>query len=423
MIKLAIYEGKAWFGSLIHYLLHAGITCSLSADIEVFDKWWNGGNLTIDLNGIIDEALGYALPDNMQELVRQYMPDFQTLELEIPGLRALFGISASRWDFFFSKASTLTPMDFLNLIWQSEDLVKLEEWVPDAAGYLLEPGVLGSELLDDLAAIIPGFGLVFAVIEGVGDILGKVQYAIDKWNDYVSLYNYYRVTLMSALGSSSLELSRWLTGMIVENWDNLEDWAQSVGLDISNYEDVANFAATLASSIYEYSDKILEFLSAHLPVLGEIPITLDFIREFSWAQELGIVSELIALDPREFYDASMEYFEELLSGRVGTSISARLTTLNLAVALRTFQNASVFTLNRRLLDPEYLDDLRSGLDDVTDAIDEYFKDELWDAYRRELRDETEGEAPGPWVPNRRLIDEDSDTGEVDEGPEADRRTL
>jgi hypothetical protein len=142
MIKLAIYEGKAWFGSLIHYLLHAGITCSLSADIEVFDKWWNGGNLTIDLNGIIDEALGYALPDNMQELVRQYMPDFQTLELEIPGLRALFGISASRWDFFFSKASTLTPMDFLNLIWQSEDLVKLEEWVPDAAGYLLEPGVL-----------------------------------------------------------------------------------------------------------------------------------------------------------------------------------------------------------------------------------------------------------------------------------------
>jgi hypothetical protein len=97
----------------------------------------------------------------------------------------------------FSPEDWTDPEDWVPVInnhlhglYDDDFLVRTDEWVDDAMGYIAEPGLLGSEILDDVFGIIcPPFGMI--------DILQETAVAVMKgYNVTAENYNELRHDLI-----------------------------------------------------------------------------------------------------------------------------------------------------------------------------------------------------------------------------------
>jgi hypothetical protein len=233
----------------------------------------------IDLNRLVDVIEDSFLPDMIE------IPDFEFLKVHIPG----FELLAQHMLPNFGEEDV-----WLNLGFGPNSLIPIEDWMADAAGYLLRPDVLGSEFFGDIVSIIcPAIGIPRTVYN---IMLGLKKYA-GAYNDIAVKYNHLRYEILSFLGKARESIASILNVCRVTvdvrgkisavseylNVDQLREWADSVGL--SSISEVQILFET-AENIDEFLELIDERLSEILaPWLDRLEITLE--------QYLSILDEYI----------------------------------------------------------------------------------------------------------------------------------
>jgi hypothetical protein len=230
----------------------------------------------VNLNTWLKDVMKMALPDNLDSWV-DMLPDLGSLVLDISGLGTLLGFAIeASGELKYGEGDLL----WLTLIFSDRDLVPIDQWLDSAAGYLAEPGLLGSEFLDDLAWFIPGFGQIFGLFDIFLEMWGEVDTWLEKAADAIKRYNELRLTLLMVL-STPERLKVWLYEMIPEE-------IREAGLVGDFFEFVDEFV----SAITPYLDPIKDLVEATMPPLPELdpeglgPNFNDAL-EWTWGEEIA----------------------------------------------------------------------------------------------------------------------------------------
>jgi hypothetical protein len=162
-----------------------------------FPTWIQGGSIRLDLMTLIQNAVNKIAPEEYHRYVNVLfdLPQFQGLDLsyefDLPSIFELMGTQS-----LFDSVDWSDARDWYKVIFKDGDLVPIQLWLDSAAGYICEPGMFGSEFIDDIMHfIIPQYG----VLDIVGDVMSKYREIVLEYNTYASKYNEFRASILSFL--------------------------------------------------------------------------------------------------------------------------------------------------------------------------------------------------------------------------------
>jgi hypothetical protein len=116
---------------------------------------------------------------------------------------------------FESETSAVSFLnDSLSVVFGGSGMIAPNAWVTDATGYMMEPGLFGSEVVDDLLGIFfPPLGIVEWIQDTVGDFANVASSNARSYNQLATRYNYLRGQLINGYNNVSDELAAALSGL------------------------------------------------------------------------------------------------------------------------------------------------------------------------------------------------------------------
>jgi hypothetical protein len=155
----------------------------------------------VDFNKYLNELLQNRLPPEFSEIFKDgglVGPlNIEKLKFKVPYMDKLM-IALNNW----SNPDEFS-LFFACLGFSPDETVDLALWGTDAAGYIMEPGTFGSELLDDIIGIfIPIIGFMDLAV----DIKNTFIQAGLWYRDFAIAYNTFRLKLTTLVYSRPVEL-------------------------------------------------------------------------------------------------------------------------------------------------------------------------------------------------------------------------
>jgi hypothetical protein len=182
----------------------------IGGEIDLYELLYVNQNYSA-VTGYIDEKLSNYFGEEYTELLPEW-PDIdghmrELMTFQIPGFDKfvnLFNASVNQEDFWIN-------MGFL-----PGQLISLDSWVEDAAGFILQPGMLGSEFLDSIMGLL---STPFLVFETVAEIVAMIGPVLGKYNEIASQYNEFRASVILALRNGSDDLKEFFSVIIDRTTD------------------------------------------------------------------------------------------------------------------------------------------------------------------------------------------------------------
>jgi len=158
------------------------------------------------------------------------------------------------------------PDTWKSILFAPSDLVFAEYWIDSAVGYILEPGLLGSEFVDDmLRFILPD---MYSYFELAGDIIQNIKDFANRWNEFAAEYNSWRVSLLMIVSRFHDALALALNGLTItdELLGILEEWGLELDISLDELDDL------LLSELDDMLEQLKDILT-YLPPMD--PIVID----------------------------------------------------------------------------------------------------------------------------------------------------
>jgi hypothetical protein len=266
---------------------------------EFYDVSSGELNLSAIIQSSLDEAIdrlsievaGYTFDD----LPIVALPDILDFSLHVPALGEFL-----EW---INMGQNPTAMAWAGVLIGPNLLVDLDHWAEDAVSYALSPGVLTSELVDDVVSIFSIWGGMAITTIRVAQSLAD---ALVEYNDFAQHYNQLRFELMLNLAhrrdeitstlSNLIDLSQ-LAGYLTEQFDKY-----GMQFDLNQLPEIADSILASVNDGVDYTiASVIEALD-QLPILPEIRSDLmdaidDINLLFDWSDPLADITGL-----RELYD-------------------------------------------------------------------------------------------------------------------------
>jgi hypothetical protein len=226
----------------------------------------------IDLDEFID-----SIPEDLRieiwDIYKEYFPEDITRMVD----------ESTEWMYWmFDPSSSKQITAWAAMGFQPWELVPVDNWVDDAAGYILDPGMYGFEIVDDIVGIaFPELG----IMDLVGDILSQVKEGMIKYNDIADQYNQLRLSIIAAFGSGDEALAEWISSLI----------------------DQTVLPEDLTEDVRDMADEIIQEVEK-LPVMPEIA---------DWVLEMFPDLEFSPLDWKNFGDMTDDMIPLIVGGPVG----------------------------------------------------------------------------------------------------------
>jgi hypothetical protein len=231
-------------------------------------------DISIDLNSWMEDLIQEHLGFHMD------IPEFDFLKFTIPAfpkLAALMNRDVDETDAWFMMG------------FGPDGWVRAEDWVSDAAGYLLSKDILGSECLGDIISVIfPIIGIPRAIL----NMLSSFKEYAGKWNDIATEYNNLRAQLMLVLREARESIAGIVEGLAIDNTvmenlkslgkyisiEQIQSWLSSAGIDIPC--DFEALLDSISDGCLEQIRDLLDSLDIALStVLDALDILIDTIEE------------------------------------------------------------------------------------------------------------------------------------------------
>ena len=342
--SLLYYGGKNAFIRLLIGLcrLDSNVIEGLGFNIDFLE------GSVIDMAAIIDEKFGIH-SRGARIIAKELLPQ---LRIELPGLFDYFPefaaiVEADGWENFVRSLSAT--------LFQPTDLVRLEDWIDDAAGYILEPGVLGSELLDDMISIaFP----IFGAFESIHDVALGIKRGTLEFNKYARQYNAWRIAALNILSDKAELVATMLEGLTVriDDLDELAEYLEGFGMDtdflydLTPEIDFTELVDALRLEL-EYIEDLLELIEFELPPIELLP------EEF-----LPLIPDEWSPDPRHPQNPGrrlLEYFLNPDTNGDGVVSDAERETRNSPMFWNPFGRITVLELEDVDLDDQSLQGLQT----------------------------------------------------------------
>jgi hypothetical protein len=233
----------------------------------------------------------------LRNFISEIVPQLEAAGIDIPTTEELI-VRVPELNSLYKFVEAVISPDLGNYFWAALGFaphftIAPENWLNDACGYIMEPGIFGSEFIDDVLGII--FPTSVGIIDAVWDIASGLYKGIAFINEFFHGYNLLRSFLMSTFTTIRDEGLSSLLGMIDQ------DLLAQTGLTI---EDISNL-------LFDESEYVLDWLNERMPELPEF--SEELMRKLANVidrQEFSIT------DPNSFINAILLHF-----GMVGDAIA------------------------------------------------------------------------------------------------------
>jgi hypothetical protein len=232
---------------------------------------------TVDLNIWLKGLLQSDDP-----LVQEYL---DICKNEIDTEKLIFEFPAIKEVYDFVEAA-INP-DMFDYLWAAIGFSPLftipaGQWLDDATGYLLEPGIFGSEFIDDVLSIIFPIGGIIDTVQDITKILYK---GIAFVNQFYHGYNVLRSYLLGAFSALRDEGLPRLLDMIDQ--DTLSKFEGIVDID-----EIYEYISSRVGNVYDWVDKAMpEFPEFSQELLDRIGKVIDR-QEFSLTDPASAIRAL-----------------------------------------------------------------------------------------------------------------------------------
>jgi hypothetical protein len=238
--------------------------------VTTFSEHYDMETGRLDVGSIIQHAVDDAIDDfcyettgvNFSEIASNNMPDI-SLFLDVPAVGEFL-----RW---LGMSTNPMTWQWLSAGFGPHLLIDINNWIEDAAGYIMQKDVLGSGILTDIVELfvpwsIPAVELIRATQEMVDGLAS--------YNDFAHHYNEMRFQLLLELEHDRNDIVSNLSNLIdlTQLANYIAEQGSELGIDVASVvEGITSVLEDVMSHIEENVDEALSALITALDAFPQLP--------------------------------------------------------------------------------------------------------------------------------------------------------